>query len=118
MRGGNLINCLLSDHIVIANPVLYVVCLPINEIGQYLVLLEYFLEHLSSFFLILPLPRIEIRMVIICKLKVCELDFLGWCSCLHSLLRIEVYRIFLEIEHYRSSGQLYRGESGIGKGHS
>ena len=37
MRGGILINCLLSDQIVIADPVLYVVCLSRNGIGQYLV---------------------------------------------------------------------------------
>ena len=66
VRGGILIHCLLSAHIIIADPVFYVVCLSRYGIGEDLVGLEYFLEHLSSLILILALARIEVRMVLLC----------------------------------------------------
>ena len=37
VRGGILIHCLLSAHNVIADPVLYVVCLSGYGVGEYLV---------------------------------------------------------------------------------
>ena len=77
VRGGILIHCLLSAHIIIADPVFYVVCLSRYGIGEDLVGLEYFLEHLSSLILILALARIEVRMVLLCQLIIGELDILG-----------------------------------------
>jgi hypothetical protein len=77
VSGGILIHCLLSAHIIIADPVFYVVCLSGYGIGEDLVGLEYFLEHLSSLILILPLARIEVRMVLFRQLIVGELNILG-----------------------------------------